>query len=193
MEQKNLDAAVEALLFASGDEGITLRQIQNILSVKPSEAGESLSRLSERYSQDHSGLAIMKSGDVYFFATKPEFAAYCRRLFETSQPARLSQASLETLAIIAYRQPITKTEIEEIRGVKSDRPIHTLMQRELIEEAGRKETIGRPILFRTSKLFLISFGLTSLEELPILELPEEGKERAEADLFFRTLQKEQEH
>ncbi|WLV26024.1 SMC-Scp complex subunit ScpB [Aciduricibacillus chroicocephali] len=188
-----MDAAVEALLFASGDEGVTLRQIQSILSIKPDQAGESLSRLSERYSKDQSGLAIMKSGDVYFFATKPEMASYCRKLFETAQPARLSQASLETLAIIAYRQPITKTEIEEIRGVKSDRPIHTLMQRELIEEAGRKETIGRPILFRTSKLFLISFGLTSLMELPPLELPDDGKEKTEADLFFRTLQKEQEH
>lgn len=193
MEKKNLEAAVEALLFASGDEGLALRQLQNILSTSAGEVAAALGQLSERYGREDSGLAIMKSGDVYFYATKPDYASVCRKLFETSQPARLSQASLETLAIIAYRQPITKTEIEEIRGVKSDRPIQTLMQRELVEEAGRKETIGRPILFSTSKLFLISFGLTSLEELPPLEVPEDGDAEAEADLFFRTLHKKQEH
>jgi len=191
LKDSNLEAAIEALLFASGDDGMTIRQLQRVLETDLKQLAEALNKLSERCAKENRGLGLMKSGDIYFFATKPVFADICQKLFETPQQSRLSQASLETLAIIAYRQPITKTEIEEIRGVKSDRSVHTLMQRELIEEAGRKETIGRPILFTTSKLFLISFGLTSLEELPPLDLSESDATETEADLFFKTLNKEQ--
>lgn len=191
MKDLNLEAAIEALLFASGDDGMTVRQLQRVLDADLKKLAKALDTLSERCAQEDSGLGLMKSGDVYFFATKPIFADICQKLFETPQQSRLSQASLETLAIIAYKQPITKTEIEEIRGVKTERPVHTLMQRELIEEAGRKETIGRPILFATSKLFLISFGLTSLEELPPLDLSESDATATEADLFFKTLNNEQ--
>src|SRR5699024_9654775 len=97
---------------------------------------------------------------------RADHSSYYQAFFKTPQSNRLSQAALEVLAIIAYKQPITRAEIEDIRGVKSERPLQTLMSRSLIEEVGRKETIGRPILFGTTKEFLLFFGLQSLEELP---------------------------
>jgi len=187
--EPKLETILEGLLFASGNDGLTIRQLKQILQLDAKTIQAALVHLTEQYSESDRGLMIMHTEDVYFLATKPALAAYCEKLFETPQQTKLSQASLETLAIIAYKQPITKTEIEEIRGVKSDRPLHTLLSRHLIEEVGRKETIGRPIVFGTSKDFLISFGLTSIDELPPIQL-EETKEQTEADLFFKTLSSE---
>src|SRR5690625_5415644 len=113
----------------------------------------------------------MNSKDIYHLTTKPEHSPYYKKFLATPQASRLSQAALETLAIIAYEQPITRIEIEEIRGIKSDHSVQTLLARYLIEEVGRRDTVGRPILFGTSKEFLIYFGLTSLDELP--PLPED--------------------
>ena len=185
MELTNLKAITEGLLFASGDEGITLKQLSSILEIPVSSVSHILEELKYDYENTERGLTIMQSHDIFHLTTKPEHSAYFKKMLETPHASRISQAALETLAIIAYQQPITRTEIEEIRGVKSDRPVQTLIARSLIEEVGRKESVGRPSLFATSKDFLTYFGLTSLDELPPLpETMDTEDIEQEADLFF---------
>ncbi|WP_249871907.1 SMC-Scp complex subunit ScpB [Oceanobacillus saliphilus] len=191
MEIDELKAIVEGLLFASGDEGMTLKQICKVLELPESAVQHIIEELKYDYERKDRGLMMMQSHEVLHLTTKPEHSSYFKKLLELPQASRMSQAALETLAIIAYQQPITRTEIEEIRGVKSDRPVQTLLSRALIEETGRKETVGRPILFRTSKDFLTYFGLTSLEELPPLpEATETEEDTKEADLFFERFSNE---
>nr|WP_306798721.1 SMC-Scp complex subunit ScpB [Oceanobacillus saliphilus] len=191
VEIDELKAIVEGLLFASGDEGMTLKQICKVLELPESAVQHIIEELKYDYERKDRGLMMMQSHEVLHLTTKPEHSSYFKKLLELPQASRMSQAALETLAIIAYQQPITRTEIEEIRGVKSDRPVQTLLSRALIEETGRKETVGRPILFRTSKDFLTYFGLTSLEELPPLpEATETEEDTKEADLFFERFSNE---
>ncbi|WP_106497360.1 SMC-Scp complex subunit ScpB [Lentibacillus sp. Marseille-P4043] len=185
MKNTDLKAIVEGLLFASGDQGITIKQISKILEVNTSTVIHLLEELKYDYEHTDRGIMMMQSHDVFHLTTKPEHSAYFKKLLETPQTSRMSQAALETLAIIAYQQPITRTEIEDIRGVKSDRPVQTLLARSLIEEVGRREGVGRPILFGTSTDFLTYFGLTSLDELPPLpDNVEQDDVEHEADLFF---------
>ncbi|WP_085991988.1 SMC-Scp complex subunit ScpB [Oceanobacillus senegalensis] len=185
MEVAELKAIIEGLLFASGDEGITVKQLQKVLGISKETVDHLLEELKYEYERRDRGIMIMSSNEVLHLTTKPEHSDYYKKLLEVPQSSRMSQAALETLAIIAYRQPITKTEIEDIRGVKSDRPIQTLVTRSLIEEVGRKESVGKPILFGTSKEFLTYFGLTSLDELPPLPDTDEPEDiNQEADLFF---------
>ncbi|WP_371817525.1 SMC-Scp complex subunit ScpB [Virgibacillus sp. MSJ-26] len=185
MEMRQLKAPLEGLLFASGDEGITIKQLTKVLRINAEEIEVLLDELKQDYLEENRGIMIMQSHEVYHLTTKPEHSSYFKKLLETPQSSRMSQAALETLAIIAYNQPITRTEIEDIRGVKSDRPIQTLMSRSLIEDVGRRETVGRPILFATTKDFLTYFGLTSLDELPPLpENVDDEEIEHEADLFF---------
>ncbi|WP_163969901.1 SMC-Scp complex subunit ScpB [Oceanobacillus halotolerans] len=185
MEISKLKAITEGLLFASGDEGMTIKQLARILEISKQTVTHIIEELKFDYNHTERGIMLIESHQVFHLTTKPEHSTYFQRLVQTPHSSRMSQAALETLAIIAYQQPITRTEIEEIRGVKSDRPVQTLLARSLIEEVGRKEGIGRPILFGTTKEFLTYFGLTSLEELP--PLPEEINDESieqEADLFF---------
>ncbi|PAV29539.1 SMC-Scp complex subunit ScpB [Virgibacillus profundi] len=185
MEFNALKAITEGLLFASGDDGITCRQLSKILEIIEPTVIHILDELKSDYDRTDRGIMIMQSNEVFHLTTKPEHSAYFKKLLETPQTTKMSQAALETLAIIAYKQPITRTEIDEIRGVKSDRPVRTLLSRFLIEEVGRKESIGRPILFGTNKDFLTYFGLTSLDELPPLPDHADSDElEQEADLFF---------
>lgn len=185
METKELKAVIEGLLFASGDEGVTIKVLSHILEVTEQVVEHILDELNYDYEHVGRGIMIMHSHEVYHLATKPEHSQYFKKLLETPQSTKLSQAALETLAIIAYKQPITRVEIEEIRGVNSDRPVQTLVARSLVEEVGRKDAVGRPILFGTSKDFLTYFGLTSLEELPPFPETIDTKDiEQEADLFF---------
>ncbi|SFA73007.1 condensin subunit ScpB [Lentibacillus halodurans] len=187
MEINELKAITEGLLFASGDEGVTVKQLAQVLDVPDHTVEHILEELKYDYDNTNRGMLLMQSHKVFHLTTKPEHSPYLKKLLESPQTTRMSQAALETLAIIAYQQPITRTEIEEIRGVKSDRPVQTLVARSLIEEVGRKEGAGRPMLFSTTKDFLTYFGLTSLDELP--PLPEEvhtDELEEEADLFFET-------
>lgn len=186
MELPSYKAVIEGLLFASGDEGITVKQIAKIIETTESTVLHILNELAYDYEHTDRGVMMTESKGVYYLTTKPEHSEYYKKLLETPHTTQMSQAALETLAIIAYKQPITRTEIEEIRGVKSDRPVQTLLSRELIEEVGRKDTIGRPMLFATTKDFLTYFGLTSLDELPPLpeDLTKEDIEQ-EAHLFFQ--------
>ncbi len=182
---KNVKAILEGLLFACGDEGITIRELAKIMEISEKAVEHLIEELKYDYEHASRGIMIMESQNVFHLTTKPEHSEYYKRLVEEPQTSRMSQAALETLAIIAYRQPITRSEIDEIRGVKSDRPVQTLIARSLIEEVGRKEGVGRPVLFGTSKDFLTYFGLTSIEELPPLPDNFDADElEDEADLFF---------
>ncbi|MFD1850532.1 SMC-Scp complex subunit ScpB [Oceanobacillus bengalensis] len=185
MEIDEIKGVLEGLLFASGDEGISFKQVCAIIEISEETAKHVLEELKFDYERRDRGMMIMESHDILHLTTKPEHSSFYKRLLEVPQTTRMSQAALETLAIIAYRQPITKTEIEEIRGVKSDRPVQTLLARLLIEEVGRKDSVGRPILYGTNKDFLTYFGLTSLDELPPLPESDDTEDiNQEADLFF---------
>ncbi|MCT1575998.1 SMC-Scp complex subunit ScpB [Oceanobacillus kimchii] len=191
MNMNELKGVTEGLLFASGDEGVTLKQLSKILDIGVDTVEHLLEELKFEYEREDRGLMIIQSNDILHLTTKPEHSSYFKRLIDSPRTSKMSQAALETLAIIAYRQPITRAEIDEIRGVRSERPLQTLITRSLIEESGRKDTVGRPVLFQTSKEFLTFFGLASLDELPPLpENIDPDKEEREADLFFERFQDE---
>jgi segregation and condensation protein B len=181
---------LESLLFAAGDEGLSMKQITAVLEVDEIQANEILTELQQDYERDENrGITIVQLAGVYQLATKKEHADYLKKLVESPGTAHLSQAALETLAIVAYKQPITRAEIEEIRGVKTERPLHTLSSRALIKEVGRAEGTGRAILYGTTKEFLDYFGLKNISELPPLpDHIEDDELQDDADLFFEKFQ-----
>ena len=186
---RNWSSIVESLLFAAGDEGLTLKQISQVLEIDDKLAEEVLCKLMEDYNcNPDRGIMIVELAGTSPLATTKENAPYLKKLVESPQTTTLSQASLETLAIIAYRQPITRAEIEEIRGVKTERPLQTLVGKGLVKEVGRLEGPGRPILYGTTKEFLDYFGLKSLDELPPLPEKNEKDVQEEADLYFGKFQ-----
>lgn len=160
-------AALEALLFASSDP-LTVQALARLIEVDVVDTLELLKELASDYQQRNGGLKLVEAADTWQMCTRPEYASYIERLYRRSGTG-LSRAGIETLAIIAYRQPITKSELELIRGVKVDSPINTLLERNLIEEKGRREGPGRPVLYGTTLDFLKYFGLKDLNELPSLE------------------------
>jgi segregation and condensation protein B len=182
----NWNSILESLLFAAGDEGLSLKQLAEVLDVDEFKASEIIEDLKKEYERDNNrGIMVVQLAGTFQLATKKENAAYLKKLVDSPHTTTLSQAALETLAIIAYKQPITRAEIEEIRGVKTERPLHTLMAKALIKEVGRAEGTGRAYLYGTTKEFLDYFGLKSIEELP--QLPEKADDefiQEEADLFF---------
>jgi segregation and condensation protein B len=184
-------AAIEGALFLTGDEGLHLNQLAKMLETEAETVLCLLEELIEEYNKDNRGLIIVRNDKFYRLTTKKDHAEYYSKLFFSNSNSALSQASLETLAIIAYNQPITRLEIEQIRGVKTDRPIYTLMSRLLIKEIGRSEGAGRAILYGTTKEFLQYFGLQSLEELPPLptDVTDENL-KSEVDLFFDQIREE---
>ncbi|WP_147533841.1 SMC-Scp complex subunit ScpB [Bacillus marasmi] len=190
MEKNQLKGIVESLLFAAGDEGLTVKQLAEVLEITGERAQELLNEMKQEYTQNESrGISVVQLAGTYQLATKKANADYLKKLVEAPGTTHLSQAALETLAIIAYKQPITRVEIEEIRGVKTERPIHTLAAKALIKEVGRAEGTGRAILYGTTKEFLDYFGLRSIDELP--PLPDKVDEefvQEEADLFFDKFQ-----
>jgi segregation and condensation protein B len=190
LEIINWSSILESLLFAAGDEGLSLKQIAEVLDVDELKASEIIEVLNQEYDQNNKrGIMIVQLAGTYQLATKKENAVYLKKLVDSPHTSTLSQAALETLAIIAYKQPITRAEIEEIRGVKTERPLHTLVSKVLIKEVGRVEGTGRAFLYGTTKEFLDYFGLKSLKELP--QLPEKVEEefvQEEADLFFEKFQ-----
>ncbi|MBH0157516.1 SMC-Scp complex subunit ScpB [Fictibacillus sp. 5RED26] len=189
MERNEYKAIVEGLLFVSGDEGIDRKQIAQVLEIDSKELDPIIEELKQSYSSSERGMSIVEYAGSLQFVTKPEHAAFYERLVETPGHATLSQAALETLAIIAYKQPITRSEIEEVRGVKTEKPLQTLSAKGLVKEVGRAEGTGRAILYGTTKAFLEHFGLQSVKELPPLpeNIQEENVEQ-EADLFFSKFQ-----
>ncbi|WHX65267.1 SMC-Scp complex subunit ScpB [Peribacillus frigoritolerans] len=189
MEVINWKGILEALLFAAGDEGLSVKQIASVLEITEYQATDIVESLKEEYVSDVRGIQVIEIAGVYQMTTKKVHSDYLKRLVETSSTQGLSQAALETLAIIAYKQPITRAEIDEIRGVKTERPIHTLVTKVLIKEVGRAEGSGRAYLYGTTKEFLDYFGLNSIDELPPLaDNSDDSFESGEADLFFEKFQ-----
>lgn len=166
LDQKGKKSLLEALLFISGDP-LGVKEIQRITGFSSGEIGYLMTELMAEYRDRDGGLLIREVAEGYQMVTAPVYAPYLRKLKETS-PMRLSPASLETLAIIAYRQPITKAEIDELRGVSSDGVLKSLLERRLIRIVGKKEAPGRPLLYGTTKEFLLHFGLKDLSELPTI-------------------------
>lgn len=186
LERNEQKAVIEGLLLIAGEEGLYPEQISKVLEVEKNMVISLVDELKNEYEQANRGFQIVKYAKVYRLTTKQEHAIYYQKLLEAPTHASLSQAALETLAIVAYKQPITRAEIEEIRGVKTDRALQTLVSHLLIKETGRADGPGRPILYGTTKEFLDTFGLQTLDELP--SLMEDGEEGNEADLFFGSLQ-----
>ena len=166
MDYPKLKSIIEGLLFLSGEEGLSVRQIAEITEQSDGLVGEALEDMKEEWERHERGIQIVQIAGSYKIATLAEHAPYFERLAYSPSRSSLSQAALETLSIVAYRQPITRVEIEDIRGVKSERAIHTLVSKGLIEEVGRAEAIGRPILYGTTKSFLEYFGLANIKDLP---------------------------
>lgn len=177
-------AVLEGLLFIVGDDGLTLNQMMDILEINSDEAKELLNKLKEKYESVDSGIRINFLGNTFKLTTKKEHREYFQKLIENEDSNVLSQAALETLAIVAYNQPITRLEVNEIRGVDSAQMIRKLTAKGLLKEAGRSDAIGRPILYATTSEFLDYFGLSTIEDLPKIEdLKIEDNNDEETDLY----------
>ena len=168
MELKEMEAALEAVLFAAGEPVGVERLCLGLETDRPTLDAVA-QRLMDQYSYERRGIRLLRLDASYQLCSAPEYAGYVRKTLESRKPARLSQPALEVLAIIAYYQPVTRAYVDQVRGVDSSYTVGLLLERELIEECGRLAVPGRPILYRTTRNFLRSFGLGSLEELP--ELP----------------------
>lgn len=156
---------VEAILFVTGN-AVEKKEICRAMEITGPELDETLDALESGYDFERRGLRLLRFGAHVQLATRPDYAAYVEKLLQPVQKQSLSQAVMETLAVIAYRQPVTKAEIEQIRGVKCDYSVQLLLARGLIQESGRRETLGRPILYTTTDKFLEHFGLEGLFDLP---------------------------
>ena len=164
-----MKAVLEGLLFITGDEGLNIEEIKEVLELEKEQVYQLLTELKQDYEQAERGITIKKYGEKYKLTTKKEHNNYYEKLSELSNIKTLSQSALETLAIIAYNQPITRLQIDELRGIQSSQMIRNLMSRDLVKEVGRQETAGRPRLYGVTNNFLDYFGLSSLSELPEIE------------------------
>ncbi|MFJ8458705.1 SMC-Scp complex subunit ScpB [Lysinibacillus sp. RS5] len=184
-----LQSSIEALLFVVGDDGLTIKQLSQLLGEADEIVVQAMEALRTTYEEDLArGVTVKEIAGVYQLITKSELADTIQRLVENPTVQSLSQASLEVLAIVAYKQPITRVAIEDLRGVKCERPIQTLASRGLIKEVGRSEGTGRAILYGTTKEFLNYFGLNSIEEMPALPEDELVETEQETDLFMTKFQ-----
>ena len=178
-------AEIEALLFVAGEDGLRVRQLADLLSIPPTGVIQSLEKLAEKYRKDEdSSLALLETSNAYKIVTKQDFADLLREYSRAPINQSLSRAALETLSIIAYKQPITRIEVDEIRGVNSSGAISKLQ----IRENGKKEVLGRPNLYVTTDYFLDYMGINSLEELPVVEETELITE--ESQLFVERIEDE---
>jgi len=169
MEPKELRAALEAIIYVA-DEPATVDQMARAVGAEKAEVRAALEELAAFYQSDERGVEIKKVAGGYRFATKVQHHESLRRFIKSLQPpVRLTMPALETLAVIAYKQPVTLPEMNEIRGVNCGGVIQTLLDKRLITTAGRKAVVGRPILYRTSKEFLLRFGLNDMDDLPSLK------------------------
>ena len=156
---------IEAILFVSG-EPVQLGAVARALEVTELEVSAAADELASDYDYNRRGICLKRFGSHIQLSTRPDYAPQIEKLLQPIQKQSLSQAALETLAVVAYKQPVTRLDIEAVRGVKCDYSVQSLMNKGLIEEVGRKETLGRPILYGTTDAFLSHFGLTSLQDLP---------------------------
>lgn len=193
MELKDTQHAIEAILFAAG-EPVGVERLCMALELDRETVDDLCQHLADQYSYDRRGLRVLKLDNAWQMASAPEYAEVIRQTFESRKPARLSQPALEVLAVIAYFQPTTRAYVDQVRGVDSSYTVGLLLERELIEECGRLSVPGRPILYRTTKNFLRSFGIASLDELPELpsSSPEDGQITLEMQANIEKLRARQE-
>ena len=177
----NLQGVLEGILFVVGDEGITLKTLCEIMEINETEAKSLLKILRESYEENDRGLRVTFLGDAFKLTTKKEHKEYYQKLVENAETNNLSNASLETLAIIAYNGPLTRMEVEELRGVNSSNLIRKLVAKGLIKEDGKSPMPGRPNLYKVTSEFLDYFGLATINDLP--KSPEINKATDEIDLF----------
>lgn len=169
MPEENLQKIIEAMLFVS-EKPLTIKQIMEVCeNAQAAEVKSTIKKLVEDYDNQDRGIQIREVAGGFQFSSHPDCSEYLKKLYKTRRVFRLSAPALETLAIIAYKQPVTRAEIEFIRGVNVDGVIRTLEERELIKIKGRKEVAGRPLIYGTTDVFLNYFGLKSLQDLPPLE------------------------
>ena len=180
-QPSNIEAIVEGLLYVVGEDGAKVEQLAKAIRMSIEDTRTILANIQHKYASEIYGIELVGYGSVYKFITKKAVFPYAQELFGASKPNTLSQAALETLAIIAYKQPITRVEIEELRGVSAEVMLRKLQARNLIREAGRSEAVGRPILYEVTEEFMDSFKLYTLNELP--DLPEYNKDESNENLF----------
>lgn len=168
MEQNDLQRAIMAILFAAG-EPVSVKRLSASLEIGPDEVEREAQALMDMLAYHRSGIRILHLEDAYQMCSSGEMASYVTKTLETRKPPKLSASQLETLTIIAYYQPATKAYVEQLRGVDSAYSVNALLTKKLIEECGRLNVPGRPILYRTTPDFLRTFGLQSLDELPEIE------------------------
>lgn len=181
----NIKGITEGILFVVGDEGITLEELSKTLGVTEEEVKEALTQLRKDYESEDRGLRISFLGNTFKLTTKSEHKEYYEKLVTDSHTFTLSNASLETLAIIAYNEPITRIRIDNIRGVSSSQIVRKLLARGFIKECGREDTVGKPILYKTTDEFLDYFGLATRKDLPKLDIKEKPTSDTEVDLYER--------
>ena len=180
-EPTNIEAIVEGLLYIVGEDGVKKEAIAAAINKSLEDTEVILGNIQRKYAQEIFGIELVGYGSNYKFISKKSVYPYAQELFHNAKANTLSQAALETLAIIAYKQPITRVEIEELRGVGADMMLRKLEARNLIREAGRSEAPGRPILYEVTEEFMDSFKLYTLNELP--DLPEYNNENIQENLF----------
>ena len=180
MAEGSLKGRIEAILFVAG-EAVSIRDMAKALQIDEKELKAALKEIGSEYDYEQRGFMLKRFGDKVQPATRPVYSEDVLRLLQPVQQQSLSQAAMETLAVVAYKQPVTRAEVEQIRGVKCDYSLQSLMMKGLIQEAGRKDTIGRPILYATTDTFLSHFGIQGLEDLPPLPETESGTTEEEDD------------
>lgn len=180
MEDKNYKAAIEAILFTMG-ESVELEKLAAAIGLDKKQTKEYIEQLQEDYSADDRGVTVMELDGSYQMCTKPAMYEYLIRIAKQPKKRVLTDVLLETLSIVAYKQPVTKAEIEKIRGVSSDHAVNKLVEYNLVAELGRLEAPGRPLLFGTTEEFLRSFGVQSVDELPTLSPVQLEEFKAEAE------------
>ncbi len=188
----NLLGVLEGILFVVGDEGISLKKICEIMDISLEEAKSLLKELKQTYENDARGIRISYLGDAFKLTTKQEHKEYYKKLVENPENHLLSPSALEVLAIVAYNQPITRVEIDEMRGVSSSHMIRRLVAKGLLKEAGKSTMPGRPNLYKTTSDFLDYFGLATIEDLPSIDLLEYHKDEEEEKDLFTSIYKEEE-
>ena len=180
---------LEGILFVVGDEGITLKSLCEIMDIDLNTAKDLLKELKKEYENKKHGIRISYLGDAFKLTTKKEHKEYYKKLISTGEANMLSQQALETLAIIAYNQPITRAEVDELRGLSSSFMIRKLVAKGLVKEAGKSTLPGRPNLYKTTSEFLDYFGLATINDLPKIEDVEE--ESTEKELFTSIYKEEE--
>ncbi|PIC65507.1 SMC-Scp complex subunit ScpB [Sporosarcina sp. P13] len=186
--ESRLIGMTESFLFVAGEEGMTLAELAVLLECSDEQVIEIMNALHEQYEQDEKrGITLKSYGGSYRLVTKSEWVDDIKRMLENPKPSTFTQAALEVLAIIAYKQPVTRVEVDDLRGVKSERALSSLTGKGFVEEVGRMDGPGRPILYGTTDFFLDRFGLASVADLPPLSLEEES-EPEDTDLFMTKFQ-----